>query len=430
MKTMAWPARVVVAAACAGLIARAAAQSTPAAAGATGAPPASPAQVAPVPAQASPAPLLFLAPLPDLTADERARLEAGRKAFETEEGLKDGLGPLFNGPPGAQTLSCAACHGAAGTGGGSTVLETRFGRRAADGTFDPLTAAGGSLLHTSAIPGFAVQTMPPEANVVARRRTIPLFGLGLVDAVPDDTFEALALFEATRTPATAGRVSHAASRADGHPVVAKFGWKAQLPSLLEFSAGAYVNEMGITSPLFPLENCPNAPPGSCDDAVPNPDSDGTDVGQFRDYMTLLAPPPRGEITQAVTNGEATFGAIGCADCHAPALRTGPSPVAALGGKVFHPYSDFLLHDMGALGDGIGGEQPGTSGVEAVARAREMRTQPLWGLRAVERFLHDGRAATPEEAIAAHDGQGAGARDRFLGLSPEARADLVAFLKSL
>jgi len=116
-----------------------------------------------------------------------------------------------------------------------------------------------------------------------------------------------------------------------------------------------------------------------------------------------------------------FALIGCANCHTPALVTGPSPVAALSGKVFQPFSDFLLHDMGSLGDGIvqGGSSP-----------RQMRTAPLWGLSTRAALLHDGRAATIEAAILGHDGQGRRARNRFAGLGPREREALLAFLNSL
>jgi len=184
-------------------------------------------------------------------------------------------------------------------------------------------------------------------------------------------------------------VSFATSRATQRLTVAKFGWKAQVQSLLEFSANAYVNEMGITSPLFPIENCPNALPGTCNDTVQDPEDDGTDVQLFADFMTFLAPPPRGSITREVRRGEKTFAIIGCANCHLPTLVTGRNPVRALNLKVLHPYSDFLLHDMGSLGDGIGGDQANATGTEAVAKRNEMRTQPLWGIRVPPRVDEDG-----------------------------------------
>jgi CxxC motif-containing protein (DUF1111 family) len=209
-------------------------------------------------------------------------------------------------------------------------------------------------------------------------------------------------------------------------VVGKFGWKAQVPTLFQFAGDAYLNEMGITNPMFPNENCPEGDPeGDCPTLAGNPapdrNDDGAGVTNFANFMTLLAPPPRGPITADVTAGEAIFKSIGCANCHVPALTTGPHPVAALANQTFFPFSDFLLHDMGNLGDGI---------VQGVATGREMRTAPLWGLREIKRFLHDGRATTVDKAILEHDGQGAPARDAFDALSPDSRQKLRRFLDSL
>jgi CxxC motif-containing protein (DUF1111 family) len=120
-------------------------------------------------------------------------------------------------------------------------------------------------------------------------------------------------------------------------------------------------------------------------------------------------------------GEVVFVKIGCANCHLPVLRTGSSSVAALDRVTFQPYSDFLLHDMGSLGDGI---------EQGQATGRDMRTAPLWGLRVRTTFLHDGRATTISDAIAAHEGQGSQARDRFKALSGGDVANLLAFLNSL
>jgi CxxC motif-containing protein (DUF1111 family) len=138
-------------------------------------------------------------------------------------------------------------------------------------------------------------------------------------------------------------------------------------------------------------------------------------------MAFLAPPPIQPIPTAGRGGRVIFTEIGCTFCHVPTLQSGPSPVQALNNVVFHPFSDFLLHDMGSLGDGI---------VQGGAGATEMRTAPLWGLRNVSAFLHDGRAATISDAILAHDGQAKPARDAFARLGPDAQARLVAFLNSL
>ena len=306
-------------------------------------------------------------PVPGLSPAQRAAFEAGKAQFARAETPADGLGPVFN------EASCVACHAGPAIGGGSPRTATRFGR-VESGFFDPLAELGGSLLQDHAIPGYAPEVVPPQANVVAHRRTVPLFGLGLVDAIPDSVFRELSLRE---DPRVAGIFA------------GKFGWKGQNPTILEFCADAYLNEMGITSPLFPSENCPQ---GNCallaDNPRPDLNDDGGDVSKFADFVKYLAPI---QPARAAPQGERVFQAIGCAGCHT-------ATVAGL-----HPYSDFLLHDMGELGDGI---------TQGIATGRLMRTQPLWGLRFEQTLLHDGRAKTVADAVKAHAGQGAAARDRF------------------
>lgn len=365
-------------------------------------------------------------PLNGLTPAQLAAFNAGLEEFEEEEEVDEGLGPVFNG------RSCAECHSVPAIGGGSERTVTRFGKMT-NGVFDPMAQFGGSLIQDQAIgpndvPGlhqFIAETVPAAATVITRRRTTSLFGLGLVDAVPDADFIALAAKQALRGDGTAGRVSIVADLVHGGTAVGKFGWKAQVPNLMQFSADAYFNEMGITSPLFAAENCPN---GNCAELAFNPapflNDDGAGVVAFNDFMTMLAPPQRamqGRDRRQLDAGEKLFGALGCASCHVATHTTGSSDVAALDHKTFHPYSDFLLHDMGSLGDGI---------VQGAATGRELRTAPLWGLRAVTRYLHDGRAATLEEAILAHEGQGRASRDRYKALDPRERPKLLTFLNSL
>ncbi|HTO97332.1 MAG TPA: di-heme oxidoredictase family protein [Myxococcales bacterium] len=360
-------------------------------------------------------------PLPGLTKDELAAFNDGKESFQEVEGNADGLGPVFN------ENSCAACH-TGPTGGSNGRLETRFGRKNPDGSFDPLAALGGSLLQDHGIgdvPGhsYPAEVVPAIANVVARRRTTALFGLGLVDATPDATFRALAARQARFTPEAAGKVAIVDNLVTGTKGVGKFGWKNGNPTLLQFSADAYLNEMGITSPIFPDENCPQ---GDCAALAFNPrpdlnDADGADVQEFADFMTFLAPPLRGPLSLKSLIGEGVFTAIGCAVCHVPTLVTGRNAVRALDRVAYHPFSDFLLHDMGSLGDGI---------VQGAAGAREMRTAPLWGLRHATVLLHDGRAKTVRDAVLAHDGQGLRSRNRFANLDSRSRDALLAFLASL
>jgi CxxC motif-containing protein (DUF1111 family) len=367
-------------------------------------------------------PIAFGDPVPGLTAQQKDAFVDSKNDFAEVESVADGLGPVFNG------RSCAECHSVPAIGGGSERTVTRFGTTT-NGQFDPLAQFGGSLIQDHAITkadgashDFAPETVPAAATIVAHRRTPPLFGLGYVDAVPDGDFAALAALEAQRSPSTAGRVNMVFNVVTGTTTAGKFGWKSQVPSLLVFSGDAYLNEMGITNPLFPNENCPN---GDCKQLKWNPRPDLNDLGDgvtaFNNFMTFLGAPPRGAVTADVNAGEQVFGQLGCTACHAPTLHTGHSDVAAFDNVPFHPYSDFLIHDMGPLGDGIAMGQ---------ASGREFRTAPLWGLRMITRFLHDGRATTLDAAILAHDGQGSAARDAFAVLDPTSKSKLMAFLNSL
>jgi CxxC motif-containing protein (DUF1111 family) len=362
-------------------------------------------------------------PLASLTPAQLAAFNEGRADFLEVERASDGLGPVFNG------RSCAECHLAPAVGGTSRRDVTRFGSRTGN-VFNALSSLGGSLIQERGIGPregsphvFAGEIVPQSANVVARRRTTPLFGLGFIDATPDNDFFALAqLQSARRRDGITGRVSLADNISAGGATVGKFGWKAQQPTLFQFAGDAYLNEMGITSPQFPNENCPN---GNCAELAFNPRPDLNDTGdgveKLANFMMLLAAPPRATITADANQGESIFNRIGCDECHAATLHTGSSAIAALDHRVYHPYSDFLLHDMGALGDGI---EQGTAG------GRDMRTTPLWGLRFTNEYLHDGRAQTLDQAVLQHDGEGRISRDRFAALSPDEKEKLRAFLRSL
>jgi CxxC motif-containing protein (DUF1111 family) len=367
-------------------------------------------------------PTQFGDPLPGLDAGSLARFNAGLAAFQVDETATQGLGPVFN------DTSCVNCHGGPAPGGSNDTTETRFGR-VVNGQFDPMTEFGGPLIQVQGIGlyngvDFVGEVVPPQATIVAKRRTTPLFGLGLVGALPDSALHQLAAAEEEHTPATAGRVNTIIDPTTGAPIAGRFGWKCQHGSLVSFAADAYLNEMGITTPLQPNENCPQ---GNCallaaNPAASNPNEpDNNDVLAFADFMTFLAPPPQLPLGAQARSGARTFATIGCANCHTPSLQTGPNSVAALDRVEFNPYSDFLLHDMGHLGDGI---------TQSGAGPTEMRTAPLWGARARTSFLHDGRAKSLAAAIAAHDGQGRAARDRFARLSPGDQANLIAFLNAL
>lgn len=390
---------------------------------------------APEPVKTSRAPAATAAapgrPLQGLAAPELERFEHGRAAFEQARGVDTGLGPVFN------DVGCNRCHNKKGVGGAG-IQSALLAGRLEGGVFDPLVAHGGpslaanTLMHEASadlarlVPRCKLprdgEPTPSEANVVTRRRTTPLFGLGLVDATPDAVFVELA----RRQPvAIRGRVAQVWSLAASERRVGKFGWKAQAPSLHQFSGLALLMELGVTSPEFPVEQAPFGEArwlADCD-AVPDPEDDGGAVERMTDFMRLLA--PIAALGQGADEraGDTLFGRVGCDGCHVRQLESGPSPIAALSEKRYAPFSDFLLHDMGELGDGI---------AEGDAGPREMRTAPLWGARLAgpSRWLHDGRARSLHDAIEQHDGQAAPARAAFLALAERERQQLLAFLATL
>jgi CxxC motif-containing protein (DUF1111 family) len=373
-------------------------------------------------------------PIDGLTSAQVAAFNDGADQFnEVETVANPGLGPVFN------EKSCGTCHDIGAQGGSGVQIETRAGRLV-NGVFNPLTSEGGSLFRHFGIGGQVPnracttqgEVVPSDANVVAGRRTVQLFGDGLVDATPDSTFQAIANGEPSAIRGTAPVVPNVVT---GGTAVGKFGWKDQEPNLLAFSGDAYLNEMGITNPLFPNEHPPQGSAtmlANCDSnsgiSTPDPEDDGTDIRLFATFMQFLAPPPRGTITSQVTAGDAVFTRIGCDGCHIRNITSGTAhdvngnTVAALSNVTYHPFGDFLMHDMGSLGDNI---DQGTG-------LTKMRTAPLWGLRFANpnNLLHDGRAHSVQSAIQQHAGQGAAAAAAFNALSSNDQNNLFSFLMSL
>jgi len=359
-------------------------------------------------------------PLPGLTKTQLAAFQDGKDDFEGSETEVSGLGPIFN------RNSCVTCHNAAATGGAGPINVTRFGRTDG-GVFNPLTSLGGSLQQELEINPALHEVVPQEANVVAHRNSTPLFGLGLIEAIPDDQI----LQNVKRSPVDGvlGKVARVADPATGKTLIGRFGWKAQQATVLSFAGDAYLNEMGITNRLFPVENAPN---GNAQllaqyDTVVDPEDvvDPTtgrgDIDRVADFMRFLGAPPRLPLTNSAAAGRSVFQNTGCAVCHVPLMITGPSKVAALDHREVWLFSDLLLHDMGSLGDGI---------AQSAADVRDMKTPPLWGLRASAPYLHDGRAQTVDEAIKAHDGEAKAAKERYLKLSQQHLQQLLDFLMSI
>ncbi len=362
-------------------------------------------------------------PLPGITAAEFELFRMGLDDFLEVETAEEGLGPAFNG------TSCAACHNVPAIGGVSPVAEIRAATTGRAGEFVPLDPSGETLFHLFSIPNHQCQSvLPAETTVMARRVPIPLFGAGLVEAIPDDTILALAdPFDRNRD-GVSGRAAVVRDIGTGQNRVGRFGWKAQHATLLTFGADAYRNEMGITNDLFPQELAVGVSAAQmrlCDpipdpEDVRDPRTRRRGVDNFESFMKLLAPVQRGAPSADAALGETLFTSIGCATCHVPVLMTGPSINPLFDRKPVALFSDLLLHDVGT-GDGI---------VQGAGQADEIRTPALWGLRLRRPLLHDGSAATLEEAIRRHGAEASLARRGADQMSAREFQALLAFLRSL
>jgi len=360
-------------------------------------------------------------PLPGITPTEFEAFRLGIDDFVEIEQPGEGLGPLFN------AAGCAACHNVPVIGGMTPMTEMRAGHRDADGKFHVVGFT--TLFQMFSIPDHRCQAvMPPEVNVIARRMPIPLFGAGLVEAVPDEALLALEdPFDRDRD-GISGRAAIVTDVATGQRRVGRFGWKAQIATLLTFSGDAYTNEMGITNDMFPLEplgGISQARLRECDlvkdpEDFVDPRTGKRAIDNFESFMKFLAPLPRGPITDEVRAGEQVFTTIGCASCHVAVLTTGANGSAALHRKTLALFSDLLLHDVGT-GDGI--EQD-------AAQQNEIRTPALWGLRLRRPLMHDGSAATVSDAINRHGGEAAGVIENYRRATDQMRRALFAFLDSL
>lgn len=369
----------------------------------------------------------FGAPLPGLLPAEFERFRIGLDDFLEVETAEEGLGPSFN------ASSCAVCHNVPAVGGVSLVSEVRAAYKDPQGNIRPLTAADGTpldtLFHLFSTPTHGCQpSLPPDANVIARRIPIPTFGAGLVEAIPDETLLALEDRDDVNGDGISGRAARVIDLGTGQARIGRFGWKAQHATLRTFSADAYRNEMGITNEIFPeelangvsAERMKLCDPTPDPEDLPDPRTRLAAIDNFEAFLKFLAPPPRDPIADLARAGEQTFRSIGCASCHVPSLETGSS-AAPLFDRVTVPlFSDLLLHDIGT-GDGI---------PQASAKPEEIRTPSLWGLRARRPFLHDGSASTVEDAILRHGGEADAVRRRFEQLDAGQRAALIAFLGSL
>jgi len=357
--------------------------------------------------------------------------DADLDVFAEQEFIADGLGPVYN------SQSCGECHQNPVTGSISQITEQRAGRLV-DGSF--VDHPGDSLIHSRAIDARIQERILAGNNVRSFRTSLNTLGDGFVEAIANNTLLGIADQQPGQS---AGFIRGQAvlvpvSEAGGQLRVGRFGHKAQHASLLSFSADAYLNEMGITSPLQPTENTSNGNFvgfGSGFDQVADPEDDGDDVEAFAQFMRATKAPPRDTdlaATPEALQGAALFNAIGCSICHVGTIVTAPAGTLinggaltvdeALGDKIIHPFGDFLLHNIGT-GDGI--VQNG-----GASTRNKVRTAPLWGVRTHNRLMHDGLSFTFNEAILRHGGEATGVTILYILLPQVQKQAIQAFLGSL
>jgi len=366
----------------------------------------------------------------DLNEDNVVALRSfndNRFVFEEVEQVADGLGPTYN------AQACRECHQNIVTGGASQVAEHRTGRM---DLLQFVESVGGSLIQSRATHPDIFERVPFEDSISTFRISTNTLGAGFIEAIPNNLLLNIRNNQPASIRGTALEV--AVLEANNAPRIGRFGWKSQHASLESFAADAYLNEMGITTPLLPDENTSLGRFvgfGTPFDPVPDPEDDGVDVRAFANFMRATKAPPRGPITSTVRAGETLFNQVGCNGCHTTTLVTAAPGTRinggvlrvrdAIGNKVFHPYSDFLLHDIGT-GDGI----PVLPGAAFASTASQIRTAPLWGLRTRNRLMHDGLSFTKQEAISRHANQATAAKNAYSALSQAQQDQVLAFLDSL
>jgi CxxC motif-containing protein (DUF1111 family) len=407
-------------------------------------------------------------PLPGLTANELAFFDAGLDDFAEQEGIGDGLGPRFN------LDSCGGCHTQPAIGGTSPATNPQVSTASAFGaqnTLPSFITANGPIrearfkFQPGGVPDGGVHSLfvitgrsdstgsasgcnlvqenfasQQSINNVIFRTPTPVFGLGLMEEISDQTI--LNNVAANGPTKAALGITGRVNRNGNDGRITRFGWKAQNPTGLVFSGEAYNVEMGITNEGFQTERdeTPECQFARLPNDVTNVNgANGIDtisaIEKFSVFMRFLAAPapsttaPGG--ANSITEGRNAFVNIGCAQCHTPTLQTGNATVVALRSKSANLYSDLALHNMGpGLADDIS---------QGAARGDEFRTAPLWGLGQRIFFLHDGRTSNLLTTIQAHSSNGNGTYpsseanavvNSFNALTPTQKQNLLNFLRSL
>lgn len=372
----------------------------------------------------------------------QTQFNADLAIFEERDDKAAGLGPVYN------TQSCAECHQNPVSGAISQVTELRAGHTDSFGNF--VDAPGGSLINDRAIDPSIQERVPSTAeNVRTFRTSLNTIGDGFIEAIDSNTIVAIANNQPNQSGGQiAGTfIQVPVLEAPGHIRVGRFGWKNQQASLLSFASDAYLNEQGITNRFNLTENTSlgrsvaafdtvpdNTPCTSIPNTICGEDKDD-DISAFARFMRATKAPPRDAAVAATADaqtGQALFNQVGCNICHVASITTAPAGTvinggaftvpAALGNKIIHPYSDFLLHNVGT-GDGIvqnGGQET----------ANMLRTPPLWGVRSRDRLMHDGESLTRSEAVLRHAGEATGVINNYRALSTTQKNQIATFLNSL
>lgn len=376
------------------------------------------------------------------TARGNGRFEDNKFIFSERETVDEGLGPTYN------DVGCIECHQSVDVGAFSQAMEFRAGHLS-NGSF--VDAPGGQLIHARGTDSDVVEHISTAETIKAFRITLSTLGDGFVECISNTSLQNNVANQPAAQRGTLTSVP--VVEANNTLRIGRFGWKAQQASLLSFSGDAYLNEMGITNKFdgFAGRSSSNPQAGTTEnpastaegviqvtfpspfDPVADPEDDGGDVIAFADFMAATRAPGRqNPIPAAAQRGDSLFNAVGCAVCHTRTFTTATPGTSinggafqvptALGNKIIHPFSDFALHNIGT-GDGI--VQNAGQG-----SANQIRTAPLWGIRARNRLMHEGLNITIFDSIQIHAGQATTARNNFNALSAQSRNDLIAFVLSL
>jgi CxxC motif-containing protein (DUF1111 family) len=369
-------------------------------------------------------------PLDGATREQIRAFDKGDGLFDLPFRTADGLGPLYI------RVSCGSCHEEAVRGPG---LVRKMVVTEADGITPSADQSKLPFGHTErpyATAGATVPLVPPDDPSVriSTRVGPPVLGRGYMEAVLDSEIERMVAEQASRGDGIHGHINRVVYASEPNPdttfgthakgeadLIGRFGLKARIVSLDEFTADAFQGDMGITNPLRPVE-LPN-PDKLADDLKTGVDAEAGVVNDVANYLRLIAIPSRHGLEP---RGPELFDRALCSACHAPTLKTRADyPIPQIAGIDAPVFTDFLLHDMGdTLADGM---------TDGAAGPRDWRTAPLIGLRFARTFLHDARASSVEEAILLHAGSGSEASEsvqRFQSLADDERRALLAYVGAL